>query len=194
MSYLRHRYKSCFIGEFGSGKTSFILSVLGRPIDKVKTTLGIDFFTQTVTVENMTAYVTLWDTAGAERYRSLMHSYIRDSDIVFIIYDITDIDAMASVRRCLRDIEGFSPTVVAVVGTKSDLGKCSHDVHDAIESWKHNSWTLITGTCSSLRPETTRNIFKRCLSLLVKPSKPVQISPVTIHVRPVTPEQQKCCT
>ena len=36
--------------------------------------------------------------------------------------------------------------------------------------------------------------FKRCLSLLVKPSKPVKFSPVTIHVRPVTPEQQKCCT
>jgi Ras-related protein Rab-6A len=33
--------------------------------------------------------VRLWDTAGQERFRSLIPSYIRDSSIVVIVYDVT---------------------------------------------------------------------------------------------------------
>jgi len=32
----------------------------------------------------------LWDTAGQERFRSLIPSYIRDSSVAVIVYDITD--------------------------------------------------------------------------------------------------------
>ena len=194
MSLLHTRYKCCFIGDFGSGKTSFIYSVIGKSLSNVQSTLGIDFFTQTVTINNVSACVSLWDTAGAERYRSLMNSYIRDSDIIFVIYDITDRNAMANVKRCFQDIEGLNPQVVAVVGTKIDLGTCAHDVHETIEPWKHKEWTIVTGTCSSRRPESTKKILKRCLSLLVKPSKPQNQRPVTIHIRPLAQKQQKCCT
>lgn len=31
----------------------------------------------------------LWDTAGQERFRSLIPSYIRDSTIAVVVYDIT---------------------------------------------------------------------------------------------------------
>ena len=126
MSYFRPRYKCCFIGPYGAGKTSFIRSVLGMSLDRVQTTLGIDFFTTSLSIHNTTAHITLWDTAGAERYRSLMHSYVRDSDIVFVMYDITDLNAMASVEHCFRDLESCKPSVVAVVGTKTDLGRLTH--------------------------------------------------------------------
>lgn len=31
----------------------------------------------------------LWDTAGQERFRSLIPSYIRDSTVAVVVYDIT---------------------------------------------------------------------------------------------------------
>jgi len=31
----------------------------------------------------------LWDTAGQERFRSLIPSYIRDSSVAIVVYDIT---------------------------------------------------------------------------------------------------------
>ena len=31
----------------------------------------------------------LWDTAGQERFRSLIPSYIRDSSVAVVVYDIT---------------------------------------------------------------------------------------------------------
>ena len=40
----------------------------------------------------------IYDTAGQERYRSITKSYYRDSDIIFIIYDITN-------RNSFDDVE-----------------------------------------------------------------------------------------
>ena len=194
MSYLRPRYKCCFIGPYGAGKTCFIRSVLGMSLDRVETTLGIDFFTTSLSVHNTTAHITLWDTAGAERYRSLMHSYVRDSDIVFVMYDITDPNAMVSVEHCFRDLESCQPSVVAVVGTKMDLGRRTHDVHAAIEPWARQPWQIVTGVCSSRQPRTTKEILKRCLHLIVDVPNPQKSKPISVRLPPVRTGTQKCCT
>ena len=40
-------------------------------------------------LEDRTVRLQLWDTAGQERFRSLIPSYIRDSSVAVIVYDIT---------------------------------------------------------------------------------------------------------
>ena len=40
--------------------------------------------------EGKTIRLQLWDTAGQERFRSLIPSYIRDSHVAVICYDITN--------------------------------------------------------------------------------------------------------
>ena len=193
MSQLRLRYKCCFIGEFGVGKTCFIRSVLGIPLDNVQATLGIDFFTTSVCVHDSLVHITLWDTAGAERYRSLMHSYVRDSDIVFIMYDLTNPAAMRSVQRCFRDLERIDPPVVAVLGTKADLGHAAHDVYGTIEPWSRQRWKIVTGTCSSLRPDANKEILKRCLKRLVPASNVHQAKPTVVHLAATEPAPTTCC-
>ena len=41
-------------------------------------------------LEDRTVRLQLWDTAGQERFRSLIPSYIRDSSVAVIVYDITN--------------------------------------------------------------------------------------------------------
>ena len=53
-------------------------------------TIGIDFLSKTMYLEDRTVRLQLWDTAGQERFRSLIPSYIRDSSVAVIVYDITD--------------------------------------------------------------------------------------------------------
>lgn len=195
MSLLRRKYKCCFIGNFGAGKTSFIRSVLGLPLDKIQTTLGIDFFTTTLCVKNTTASITLWDTAGSERFRSLTMSYVRDSDIVFIIYDLTDKNAIQSIVQGFRDLENCQPKVVAVVGNKLDLiGRISHDIHDAIHPWARQGWKIVTGTCSANKPETTKKILMRCLNLVVESPMPEITTVVPVRLNHKSNPSQKCCT
>jgi Ras-related protein Rab-6A len=42
-------------------------------------------------LEDRTIRLQLWDTAGQERFRTLIPSYIRDSAVTIIVYDITSI-------------------------------------------------------------------------------------------------------
>lgn len=52
-------------------------------------TIGIDFLSKTMYLEDKTVRLQLWDTAGQERFRSLIPSYIRDSSVAVVVYDIT---------------------------------------------------------------------------------------------------------
>lgn len=49
-------------------------------------------------LEDRTVRLQLWDTAGQERFRSLIPSYIRDSSVAVVVYDIT---SMFVARRCV---------------------------------------------------------------------------------------------
>ncbi|PNX67217.1 ras-related protein RABH1b-like, partial [Trifolium pratense] len=51
-------------------------------------TIGIDFLSKTMYLEDRTVRLQLWDTAGQERFRSLIPSYIRDSSVAVIVYDV----------------------------------------------------------------------------------------------------------
>lgn len=54
-------------------------------------TIGIDFLSKTMYLEDRTVRLQLWDTAGQERFRSLIPSYIRDSSVAVVVYDITSL-------------------------------------------------------------------------------------------------------
>ena len=195
MSLFRRKYKCCFIGEFGAGKTSFIRSVLGLSGGNIQSTLGIDFFTTTIRVKDTNACVTLWDTAGSERFRSLTQSYVRDSDIVFIIYDLTDRNAMASVVQGFRVLENCRPQVVAVVGNKTDLKPAvTHDVHDTIEPWTRQHWNIVTGTCSARQPDSTKIILLRCLNQVVQAPDTLPQQKLAVKLIPRKPNHKTCCT
>ncbi|KGG51974.1 hypothetical protein DI09_230p40 [Mitosporidium daphniae] len=47
-------------------------------------TIGIDFLSKTIFLDDRTVRLQLWDTAGQERFRSLIPSYIRDCDAAII--------------------------------------------------------------------------------------------------------------
>jgi Ras-related protein Rab-6A len=57
-----------------------------------KATIGIDFLSKTMYLEDRTVRLQLWDTAGQERFRSLIPSYIRDSSVAVIVFDISSFD------------------------------------------------------------------------------------------------------
>lgn len=63
--------------------------ILSVSISIEKATIGIDFLSKTMYLEDRTVRLQLWDTAGQERFRSLIPSYIRDSSVAVVVYDIT---------------------------------------------------------------------------------------------------------
>merc|ERR1712066_1138444 len=44
------------------------------------------------------------DTAGQERFRSLIPSYIRDSSVAIVVYSIDNRDSFKNVEKWIRDV------------------------------------------------------------------------------------------
>ena len=55
----------------------------------MQATIGIDFFSKSIFVGSQCIRLQIWDTAGQERFRSLIPSYIRDSSVAAVVYDVT---------------------------------------------------------------------------------------------------------
>ena len=84
------KYKLVFLGDQSVGKTSIVTRFMYDTFDSsYQATIGIDFLSKTMYLEDRTVRLQLWDTAGQERFRSLIPSYIRDSSVAVIVYDIT---------------------------------------------------------------------------------------------------------
>jgi len=75
-------------------------------------------------LDNRTIRLQLWDTAGQERFRSLIPSYIRDSSVAVIVYDIANRQSFLNTSKWLDDVrtERGEDVVIILVGNKTDLG------------------------------------------------------------------------
>ena len=106
------------------GKTSIISRFMYDKFDNsYQATIGIDFLSKTMYLEDRTVRLQLWDTAGQERFRSLIPSYIRASSVAVIVYDVSSRSSFANSAKWISEVkaERGGDVVVALVGNKTDL-------------------------------------------------------------------------
>uniref|UniRef100_A0A8C8F8M0 Uncharacterized protein n=1 Tax=Oncorhynchus tshawytscha TaxID=74940 RepID=A0A8C8F8M0_ONCTS len=125
------KFKLVFLGEQSVGKTSLITRFMYDSFDNTyQATIGIDFLSKTMYLEDRTGPSTLtstklqlWDTAGQERFRSLIPSYIRDSTVAVVVYDITNVNSFQQTCKWIDDVrtERGSDVIIMLVGNKTDL-------------------------------------------------------------------------
>jgi len=118
------KYKLVFLGDQGVGKTCIINRFVYDSFDKnYQATIGIDFLSKTMYLEDRTVRLQLWDTAGQERFRSLIPSYIRDSSVAVVVYDTTSRASFLNSSKWIDDIrsERGDDVVIMLVGNKTDL-------------------------------------------------------------------------
>ncbi|OMP86229.1 GTP-binding protein ryh1 [Diplodia seriata] len=106
------------------GKTSLITRFMYDSFDNTyQATIGIDFLSKTMYLEDRTVRLQLWDTAGQERFRSLIPSYIRDSSVAVVVYDISNRKSFENTRKWVDDVRGErgNDVIIVLVGNKTDL-------------------------------------------------------------------------
>lgn len=116
--------KLVLLGDMGAGKSSLVLRfVKGQFLEFQESTIGAAFFSQTVSVDNLTVKFEIWDTAGQERYHSLAPMYYRGAAAAIIVYDITSTDSFARAKKWVQELQkqGNTSMVMTLAGNKSDL-------------------------------------------------------------------------
>ncbi|XP_028400009.1 ras-related protein RABH1b-like [Dendronephthya gigantea] len=116
-------HKLIVLGNQGVGKTALVTRLVYDVFEDINTsTIGMDFFTKTIFLEDRPIRFKMWDTAGQERFHCLLPAYLRDSTIALIVYDITKKASFDDVSNWMLKIrsERGNNVVIILIGNKSD--------------------------------------------------------------------------
>ncbi|KAF4525601.1 hypothetical protein B566_EDAN015539 [Ephemera danica] len=91
------------LGDSGVGKTCLLVRFRdGRFLyGSYISTVGVDFRSKVVTVDEAKVKLQIWDTAGQERFRSVTHAYYRDAHALLLLYDVTNKTSFDNIRAWL---------------------------------------------------------------------------------------------
>ncbi|XP_050428729.1 ras-related protein Rab-35 [Adelges cooleyi] len=117
-----HLFKLLIIGDSGVGKSSLLVRFADNTFSgSYITTIGVDFKIRTVVVDGEKVKLQIWDTAGQERFRTITSTYYRGTHGVIVVYDVTNGDSFANVKRWLHEIDQNCEVVNRIlVGNKND--------------------------------------------------------------------------
>ncbi|KAF3482200.1 uncharacterized protein GIQ15_04959 [Arthroderma uncinatum] len=162
------KFKLVFLGEQSVGKTSLITRFMYDSFDNTyQATIGIDFLSKTMYLEDRTVRLQLWDTAGQERFRSLIPSYIQNSNVAVVVYDISNAKSFQNTRKWVDDVrdERGNDVIIALVGNKTDLNdKREVTTEQGEEEAKKNGLMFIE--TSAKLGHNVKNLFKKIAQAL----------------------------
>ncbi|XP_013103541.1 ras-related protein Rab-35 isoform X2 [Stomoxys calcitrans] len=117
-----HLFKLLIIGDSGVGKSSLLIRFSDDTFSgSYITTIGVDFKIRTLVIDGKRVKLQIWDTAGQERFRTITSTYYRGTHGVIVVYDVTNGESFANVRRWLDEIQNNCDVVNKVlVGNKND--------------------------------------------------------------------------
>ncbi|KAH9993823.1 ras-domain-containing protein [Russula vinacea] len=158
------RTKIVLLGDQSVGKTSLITRFMYDTFDNTyQATIGIDFLSKTLYLDDRTVRLQLWDTAGQERFRSLIPSYIRDSTVAIVVFDITNRQSFLSTTKWIDDVrsERGNDVMVVLVGNKADLSDKRRQVTLEEATAKAQELSIMFMETSAKAGHNVKSLFKK---------------------------------
>ena len=116
------RHKIIFVGDAGVGKTTIISRIMENPYNEIyEPSIGVDFMSKNIKYKGQSIKLQMWDTAGQEKYKGLIPSYVRNSSIVFLVYDISVKTSFDNIPKWITFIRTIENTTLVLCGNKLDL-------------------------------------------------------------------------
>ena len=180
-------YKIVLIGNSAVGKTSLFKKLAtGEFSEKNISTIGMDKKTLNFEIEvnqNSTTVkkqvnVSLVDTAGQERFRSITKNYFKESDGILLIYDVTNKESFKNVENWINSIHESignhknSKYIIILLGNKIDLIDVDDFVREVTEKEAENTCnekSLVWGGETSVKAiefKELENLFKNFVKMI----------------------------
>ena len=118
------KFKLIFLGDQSVGKSCIMNRFMNDTFtEEYQATIGLDFQSKNVQIDNQDIHLLLYDTAGQEKFRSLIPMYTRDANIILLVYDITSKDSFTHIPEWIKDLTNIKieEVIFALVGNKNDL-------------------------------------------------------------------------
>ena len=116
--------KMILLGESGVGKTSLIKKYLYNKFTQEFTpSSSMNYVEKILKIDNKEIRLNIWDTIGQEKYRSLSKLFLNETEIIVLVYSITDLQSFKELdywENIYKENIG-SDVFLGVVGNKCDL-------------------------------------------------------------------------
>jgi small GTP-binding protein len=115
--------KFLILGDITVGKTTLLLKYIDNFTPEIYiSTLGVDYKTKNIVFNGIKVSLQIWDTAGQERYKVITKSFVKGTDGIIFMYDITQKESFINIKKWIEETEGENPGGVKkiIVGNKID--------------------------------------------------------------------------
>ncbi|KYR01893.1 Rab GTPase [Tieghemostelium lacteum] len=161
-------FKYIIIGDMGVGKSCLLHQFTeNKFVPDSPHTIGVEFGTRIVDVNNKKIKLQIWDTAGQERFRAVTRSYYRGAAGALLVYDVTRRITYNHLTTWLTDARNLTNpnTVIMLIGNKKDLeGQRDVTYEEASAFAKQNG--LIFVESSAKTGENVEEAFLRTAKLI----------------------------
>jgi len=110
------------LGDSGSGKSCFYQRYFNNSYSFWGSTIGMDKNIKLIKFDNYIYKLIVWDTAGAERFKSFSINYLNKSNAVLLFFDVTDENSFDNINSWINSIKDNSNDImIYLIGNKIDI-------------------------------------------------------------------------
>ncbi|XP_048763661.1 ras-related protein Rab-1-like [Ostrea edulis] len=116
-------FKAVLLGEAGVGKSSIFLRLKENVFgERLQPTVGIESCSKVVRIDNQTITLSIWDTAGVERFKTITRNYYRNTHAVFLVFSCDNPSSLHYLSQWADDCSRHAPKALKfLIGNKTDL-------------------------------------------------------------------------
>ncbi|ELP85708.1 rab5, putative [Entamoeba invadens IP1] len=100
--------KFVLLGDTNTGKTVTLTGIRGDLNTNTINTIGAAFTTKWFYVDRMFVKAQFWDTAGVERYRSLLPMYYRGANATIFFYSVNKKESFQLLDRLVNEVKNMT--------------------------------------------------------------------------------------
>lgn len=198
--------KVILIGDQAVGKTAiFHRFIENQFTENYKCTVGVEYKIKSLLLDNATKMeIKIWDTCGAEQFRSLTKQFFRESNGAILVFDLTNRTTFEHLNEWIKDLKNNAPEdcQIYVAGNKSDLEDqrqvLNAEIQDFIEDHsevKYLECSAKTGTNVVLMFEDLASLIAKAMEKKMNEVEPAEkrVYKVDKKMSKLTHKQRKCC-
>ena len=164
-------FKIIVIGDPGVGKSCLTGRAVKDKFDeKYAPTIGFEFLTYTIQIEDKIIKLQIWDTCGQEMYRSLISNFYRNASLAMIVYSIDSRESFIHVNTWLKEvkIQSHPDVKIILIGNKSDLESNRHVSTDEAKKFQEENQLLYFSETSAKTGLNAKEAFTAAARILFK--------------------------
>ena len=162
-------FKIIIIGDSGVGKSCLSLRATKNVFESLYSpTIGFEFMTFFIKVDEKPIKLQIWDTCGQEVYRSLISSFYNNSSLAIVVYSIDNEESFNNLEFWLNELKtkGNPDINLFLIGNKADLEDNRKVSKEAAKEFAENNKIKLFLETSAKTGFNAQNIFIEAAKLL----------------------------